>query len=307
MNSELEHRIIQYLTNSMSSVERADFEQDLDSDGQLMNEFIAFKSVWDLTESLSYESSDSDMYWSNFESSIMDEPNTSLSKLSVVRIAASILIIAVSSILMWTFLAKDNKLVATDFSKNYQLDDQSNVILNPNSSIVISNDYNVSNREITLSGEAYFDVVPNDKKFIVHTNFGDVVVHGTQFKVSVDESDSSLLIDLFDGQLSYISNNSEYKLVSGDLLTSSKNVIEKLRSAISINGNDFVTCKNTSLADILSQINLVYGVNHHINSKLLNDSYTISFHKNDINKCIAILKQVSGYNFTFIDNSIVLK
>ena len=49
MNSELEHRIIQYLTNSMSSEERADFEQDLDSDGQLMNEFIAFKSVWDLT------------------------------------------------------------------------------------------------------------------------------------------------------------------------------------------------------------------------------------------------------------------
>ena len=101
MNSELEHRIIQYLTNSMSSVERADFEQDLDSDGQLMNEFIAFKSVWDLTESLSYESSDSDMYWSNFESSIMDEPNTSSSKLTVVKIAASILIIAVSSILIW--------------------------------------------------------------------------------------------------------------------------------------------------------------------------------------------------------------
>ena len=106
---------------------------------------------------------------------------------------------------------------------------------------------------------------------------------------------------------SYISNNSEYKLVSGDLLTSSKNVIEKLRSAISINGNDFVTCKNTSLADILSQINLVYGVNHNIKSKLLNDSYTISFPKNDINQCIAILKQISGYNFTFIDNSIVLK
>ncbi|MDG1725359.1 MAG: FecR family protein [Bacteroidia bacterium] len=307
MNSELEHRIIQYLTNSTSSIERANFEQDLDSDGQLMNEFIAFKSVWDLTESLSYESSDSDIHWSNFESLIMDKPNASSSKLSVVRIAASILIIAVSSILMWTFLAKDNKVVATDFSKNYQFDDQSNVIINPNSSIVISNDYNVSNREITLYGEAFFDVVPDDKKFIVHTNFGDVVVHGTKFKVSVDESDSSLLIDLFDGQLSYISNNSEYKLVSGDLLTSSKNVIEKLRSDISINGNDFVTCKNTSLADILSQINLVYGVNHNIKSKLLNDNYTISFPKNDINKCIAILKQVSGYNFTFIDNSIVLK
>ena len=42
-------------------------------------------------------------------------------------------------------------------------------------------------------------------------------------------------------------------------------------------------------------------------SKLLNDSYTISFPKNDINQCIAILKQISGYNFTFIDNSIVLK
>ena len=64
-----------------------------------------------------------------------------------------------------------------------------------------SDDFNKNSREVTLSGEAYFDVVANDKKFVVHTSVGDVIVHGTQFKVSIDEKDSLLVIDLFDGQL----------------------------------------------------------------------------------------------------------
>jgi len=40
------------------------------------------------------------------------------------------------------------------------------------------------NREVILEGEAFFDVVKNEKPFIVKTSFGDVRVLGTSFGIN---------------------------------------------------------------------------------------------------------------------------
>ena len=291
----------------MSSEERAFFEQDLINNVQLKKEFMAYKSIWKMTECLNHNTTSSDFHWENFESKISNKTNSHSSKLSFVKIAASVVIITVTSIILWNFLSDGNKYTSADFAKNYQLDDQSKVILNPHSTLSFSDDFNKNNREVTLSGEAYFDVVSNDKKFVVHTSVGDVIVHGTQFKVSIDEKDSLLVIDLFDGHLSYFQNNKEYTLLTGDMIASSKNTVKRLKSDVSTDKNGYVSFRNSSLADILSQINLIYGINHYIKPKFLNDVYTLSFPKNDINKCIVILNQISGNKFALIDNSIVLK
>ena len=291
----------------MSSEERAVFEHDLIHNVQLKKEFMAYKSIWKMTECLNHNTKISDFHWNNFKSRIAYKSNRDFSILRFIRIAASIVIIAVISIILWNFLSDGNKYTSTDFAKNYRLNDQSTVILNPNSTLSFSDDFNRNSREVTLTGEAYFDVVSNDKKFIVHTSIGDVIVHGTQFKVSIDEKNSSLLVDLFDGHLSYVQNKNEYKLVTGDMIASSKNTVKTLKSDVSTDKNGYVSFRNSSLADILSQINLIYGVNHYIKSKFLNDVYTLSFPKNDINKCIVILNQVSGNKFALINNSIVLK
>ena len=213
----------------MSAEERAVFEHDLINNVQLKKEFVSYKSIWEMTECLNYDRTSSDFHWENFESKISNKTNSHSSKLSFVKIAASVVIIAVISIILWNFLSDGNKYTSADFVKNYQLDDQSKVILNPHSTLSFSDDFNKNSREVTLSGEAYFDVVANDKKFVVHTSVGDVIVHGTQFKVSIDEKDSLLVIDLFDGQLSYFQNNKEYTLLTGDLLISSKNTVNRSR------------------------------------------------------------------------------
>ena len=212
MSPELEHRIIQYLTNSMSSEDRALFVQEMDANVLLRKEFDVYKSIWEVTNSLSYESKNVSHSWEIFESIITDKPRYFLSKSSFVNVAASIIIIAIVTIVTWNFISRESNFKTSQYAENFVLDDHSQVILNPNSKLILPNDFNSSNREVTLLGEAYFDVVESNKKFIVHTTIGDVIVHGTQFKVSINEDDQSVSVELFDGILSYIQSNQEYRL-----------------------------------------------------------------------------------------------
>lgn len=75
--------------------------------------------------------------------------------------------------------------------KSIQLLDGSAVMLNAGSNIRISDHYGVSNREIFLEGEAFFDVKHSKKlPFIVHTKALDVRALGTAFDVKAYAGES---------------------------------------------------------------------------------------------------------------------
>lgn len=68
--------------------------------------------------------------------------------------------------------------------KKITLPDGSTVLLNAKSSLSIKADFNESNREVVLKGEAYFDVVHNKHKpFKVYTTDFNINVLGTAFNV----------------------------------------------------------------------------------------------------------------------------
>ena len=78
---------------------------------------------------------------------------------------------------------------ATEYgqTKSIVLPDQSEVILNANSSLHFSHHWHPdSARQIWLDGEAYFSVVhqENDQEFIVHSRGIDIRVLGTEFNVN---------------------------------------------------------------------------------------------------------------------------
>ncbi|MEX6687816.1 DUF4974 domain-containing protein [Danxiaibacter flavus] len=86
------------------------------------------------------------------------------------------------------------------------LPDGSVVWLNSGSKISYSNDFKGAFREVTLSGEAFFDVVKNPKKpFIIHASNINIKVLGTAFNVRSYESDSTTETTLVRG-LIQISN-----------------------------------------------------------------------------------------------------
>ncbi len=82
-------------------------------------------------------------------------------------------------------LARDNEIVTKKGTKSkVLLPDGSTVMLNADSRLYYSENFNDSLREVTLEGEAFFDVVKDAKRpFIVHTSGINIRVLGTAFNV----------------------------------------------------------------------------------------------------------------------------
>ncbi len=83
-----------------------------------------------------------------------------------------------------------------------QLADGSKIWLNAGSSLSYPTNFNGDTREVTFSGEGYFEVAGNtDKPFIIHTNDIQVKVLGTAFNISAYEDDDFVHTTLEEGKV----------------------------------------------------------------------------------------------------------
>lgn len=86
-----------------------------------------------------------------------------------------------------------------------KLPDGSRVWLNAGSKLTFGENFGDNIREVTLTGEAFFDVVKNPAKpFVIHTSTIDVKVLGTQFNVKSYPSDKTTETSLIRGSVEVI-------------------------------------------------------------------------------------------------------
>lgn len=123
------------------------------------------------------------------------------------RIAASVLL------LLGSFYLYDN-YKADQLSETYQcvsvpagnrtnilLPDGTNVWLNANTTLRYPMAFSRKNREITLNGEAYFEVAKDKKPFIVKTDKYDIEVLGTIFNVEAYTAKFHFRTTLYEGKV----------------------------------------------------------------------------------------------------------
>jgi transmembrane sensor len=103
---------------------------------------------------------------------------------------------------------KDNKQVVNQISTknssktNLILSDGTKVWLNAGSSLTYDTAYNKTVREVSLTGEAFFDVTKNKTKpFIIHTSKFDIKVLGTEFNVKSYSTDRTTEASLIRGSI----------------------------------------------------------------------------------------------------------
>ena len=149
-----------------------------------------------------------------------------------------------------------NTVVTQKGSKSkIQLPDGTDVWLNADSKISYDENFLGDVREITLTGEAYFDVVKDVyRPFIIHTRTIDIRVLGTAFNVKAYDTDATTETSLIRGSVEITLHNSP-----------EKKIILKPHEKLRVNNTslEYITDSGESeIKPIADDMNIVVGKIH---------------------------------------------
>ncbi|GAB1473578.1 hypothetical protein MASR2M69_10190 [Bacteroidota bacterium] len=204
---------------------------------------------------------DPDKEWNKFKPLIKPAPSKLvISRKSLYSYAAVaaifILFIGVQGSNLFKELISGSKIPADSYTYVYSprgqrtqviLPDNTKVWLNSETSIKYSADFNQSGREVTVQGEAYFDVTKNPQKpFFVNTSELRLKVYGTSFNVKAYPEEETIETILVEGKLSVQSingldkelGNKELFLKPNEKLTYTKTLIASNGSGSELPGSD---------------------------------------------------------------------
>lgn len=189
---------------------------------------------------------------------------------------------------------------------NLTLPDGTSVWVNARSKIVYPAVFASSKREITLDGEAYLEVVHNEKApFIVHTRKCDVQVLGTKFNVEAYSDSKDFCTSLIQGSVRISDNanpstfvvlkpNEEVHYKEGQMLVSSIADYDHFRWR-----EGLVCFNNVSFNELMKRFETCYGISIVVENKNLK-GYSCSgkFRTSDgLDNALRILQKNAKYTF----------
>ena len=181
---------------------------------------------------------------------------------------------------VWYALRSSQKRIHTTFgeNRNVTLPDGSTVLLNGNSTLTFTNNWDDDEtREVWLDGEGYFKVTKKQRsngqpaapiKFVTHTPALDITVLGTQFNVNTRRGGTAVMLVEGRVQLAKPGQTQPGRIIEmkpGQLASTQPNIekvavrTEKPQLHTSWTQREFVF-ENTALSDIVQQLHDTYGV-----------------------------------------------
>ncbi len=220
--------------------------------------------------------------WNELRSKIqVDEKDSSrilfTNSKSFFRVAATIVLFAALSI-VGIILINSNKIIEKETFANEQtievLPDGTTVYLNTNSKIIFPKRFEKNKREITLKGEAFFEVTKDkNRPFIINVNEAQVEVLGTSFNILSNSSQKTVEVSVESGSVKFSSklNNNNLILIKGETAILERNILN--RKAISdINYMSWKTklidFRESPLDYVITTINKTYASNIIIDNNL---------------------------------------
>lgn len=200
----------------------------------------------------------------------------------VLKVAATVLLLIGSIYLYDTYQA--NRMSQTfqmvhvppGNRTNIVLPDGTNVWLNANTSLRYPVAFSKKNREIYLDGEAFFEVVKENKPFIVKTDKYNVEVLGTTFDVDAYADKSEFKTTLYEGKVKlYGSQKNESVLLSPGQTAQLVGNTLQVTSTIDTNSyrwkDGLIYIENQSFEEIMELFEKFYDIQIVVKNKAVNE------------------------------------
>lgn len=186
------------------------------------------------------------------------------------------------------------------------LPDGSKVWLNSGTTLRYSSNYNLDSREVTLDGEAFFEVAKDkSRKFSVYSNNTSVEVYGTAFNIKNYAGDKKLELTVKEGKVGLLENGNKISdLSKGDQLKLLKgsNTYELGKADIDIITawkNNQLVFKSTDVNELVKYMERWYGVNITIeNGKSVQKKYTFKVKTESLTELLHLINIMTPIHYT---------
>jgi len=232
----------------------------------------------------------------------------------MVAAASLALVVAIGSLLLlikekqtYRLLAAVSSRIETKEGEKARLflADSTEIILNAGSSLEYDRSYNIENRKVKLSGEAYFDVTTNPgKPFIVELDRMKIVAYGTKFNIFSFGNEDRIETTLEEGAIEVaIPGEKIITLKPGQQVVyfrrTKKTVVHDVSSETYTSWKENkLRFNDTPFEEVLRRIGRKYNVKFEIsNSELLEMKYTATFIDETVEEVMQMLRTVSPITY----------
>lgn len=233
------------------------------------------------------------------------------------KVAAVLILPLLTTLLYFGLNEKEIEIITVKSTPGvvsyFELPDGTHVTLNSGSTLNYPSKFKGAERNITLEGEAFFQVKKDSKRFIVATrNNIQVEALGTEFNVEAYEKDDFVAVTLASGKIKVNNDNStndKQRIIEN---VGEKIVYDKNTNSSNISSGTLLTdiawkdgkivLNNTSLEDFLNLLTKRFDVEFIIkNNELMKERFTGTFDTQFLPKILEHLRLSSGIQYHIIE------
>ncbi|MDR1090337.1 MAG: FecR domain-containing protein [Prevotella sp.] len=197
---------------------------------------------------------------------------------------------------------------------SFSLPDGTQITLNKSSELTFSNFYNLKERKVKLSGEAYFNVIPNkNNPFKVELEGSSITVFGTVFNIRNKPEEKMIKTLLLEGSVRFDSPaQSVFLLPSQQLSYNKENEkidIETVNTEIATSWvNSLIKYKSVTFPEFLLLLEEYYDVRFIVDKELYEDKkITGAFDANaQLERILNLIKKHIDFEWIKQDNQYII-
>lgn len=319
------------IISKLKQTQTADEDQQLErwlSDGNHREVFEELQQVWQKTQAkASGYTPDASHYWKELSQRMQatKKPQASAVKtfslLHLRRYAAvaCVLLIAAFSLCVYIGIELGQPQQREQTYTNWggkslvSLPDGSRVWLHTVTSLAYNTDFESEDRQVNVTGEAYFEVAPNKRKpFVVQTDGMKIIVHGTKFNVESFPESENTFVSLIEGSVSLETNAEKRFLVPGETATFNKKShslhIEKGDVEFSRSWADNQMVFNRkSLGYVCRFLSKWYNVNIDLAPELADKyMYTFTLRDEPLEEILRLMSRINPIEYRFNEKNLLI-
>lgn len=334
-------RIINYLNNQATQEEKQELLEWLRSDEKNKTFFHETYAIWEAStatcvteEQINKAFNTFQMKVDNYESTLEKQPKRLFRTITgfslLYKVAASVAVLFIcgtgafyvgksigmnGSVTTTQTLVMNQALMGKDSKGSLTLPDGTKVWLNGGSMLTYPSEFATSKRQVSLVGEAYFEVVKDEKKpFHVSTEGMDVKVLGTIFDVQSNSNKNVAEAVLLSGKVEVTPKGDKESVILApnqmiriNKETGSKEIrtVDAREYALWI--NDKLSFVNEPLAVILRKMERWYGIDIHIAKNVpLDMRLSLTIRKESKDEILKLLVLIAPIKYRMDDDRVYI-